>query len=347
MSAGDGAERGEDPEPSSGLMPSAEADSKKSGSLARVSVVVAAHTRIRYLKQAVRSVVAQQPEEIIVVKYGREPELDADLAALGARVHVTQERYQGGKLADGLEVATGDVVAFLDDDDVFLPGKIARVREVFADPRVIFHGHRYTPFRDIPPQRGTSGLLRLFETGQGNQYWEGLKPVVASCASVRREALLPSLSALRQTTVADHAVFMLAVVARKWMAMDQSVLTGYHRVVADGTQRSSSSLWQEPQASASGDISWMLDMLDSESGGVRRTLTPMVVSAVIHLVFVSGETEFHEYRRTMRALLDGVGVRRPLAVMFVLMFGYPLSPRGTLALYRTWKALAGDAEPRG
>jgi len=308
-----------------------------------VSVVVGAHTRVEFLERAVRSVASQGPDEIIVVKYARNPGLDEKLTALGARVHVSREPWSGGKFAEGIELAAGKVVAFLDDDDVFLPGKIARVRSVFQDPRVVFHANRYFPFTDTPPEHGEAGPIELFETALGDQYWQGLRPVLTSCSTVRRDILLPWVDQLRTLTVADHPMFMKAVTARQWIAMDRSILTGFHLVRAGNVIRAANTIWFKPGVSAQRDIAWMLDLLDSESGGVRKTLTPMVVNSVVHFVFLTGETRFREYRRTMRALLDGVGLRRPLTVPSALMFGYPLSPKLAISLNRAWKSLVGNA----
>ncbi len=317
------------------------------GPMPTVSVIVAAHARVQFLKEAVASVVAQAPDEVLVVKYTRDPELDRELTDLGAVVRQSQQPFQGGKVADGIEWARGDVVALLDDDDVFLPGKVGRLRETFADPRVIFYANRYLPFTETPPPRQGYGPVRLFRTGEGNQFRAGLRPALASCIAARRATMLPSLEVLRGLTIADHTMFMLAVAARQWMAMDQSVLTGYRVGRVAGALRPAQSIWSRPGASAEHDIEWMLDLLDAQPDGVRATLNPMVANAVIHLVFLTGDTRFHEYRRTMRAILNGVGVRRPLIVPSTLMFAYPVSPRLAISLNRVWKSLVGYHHHQG
>lgn len=313
----------------------------------RVSVVIAAHTRVQFLREAVSSAAAQKPDEILVMKFSQDPGLDRELETLGARVYRTNEPYQGGKIAEGIERATGDAVALLDDDDVYLPGKVARLRDAFADPRVIFYANRYLPFTDVPPEGRGYGPLRLFHTGRGNQFREGLKPALASCIAARRSMILPWIGELRRLTIADHTMFMIAVTQQQWMAMDQSVLTGYRVGRVEGALRPAQSIWNRPGASATRDIAWMLDLLDSQPNGVRETLNPMVANAVIHLVFLTNDTHFHEYRRTMRAVLRGVGLRRPLIVPSALMFGYPLSPRIAISVNRVWKSLVGYHHHQG
>lgn len=313
----------------------------------RVSVVIAAHTRVEFLRRAVTSATTQSPDELIVVKYTQDPGLDRELEGLGARVLHTTEPFQGGKYAEGIERASGDVVVTLDDDDVFLAGKIARIREVFGDPNVVFYANRYLPFTDTPPTAGAPGPVRRFDTAQGNQFRAGLKPVLMSCLAVRRSTIVPWLGDLRRLTIADHTIFMIAVTQRKLMAMDSTVFTGYHVGQVAGQLRPSQSIWFRPGASPERDLAWMLDLLDSQTDGPKETLNPMVANAIIHLVFLTGDKEFREYRRAMRAILHGVGVRRPLTVPSILMFGYPLSPRLALSLYRTWKSLVGYQHHQG
>ena len=306
-----------------------------------VSVVISAHLRTQFLKEAVSSVASQSPDEIIVVKYSADEVLDRELAGLGAKVVLTQEPFQGGKVAVGIEQARGDVVALLDDDDTFLPGKVSRIREVFADPRVVLHTNRFIPFTQLPTGPPELGPSRLFLAGEGNLYKQGLRPVVASCLAVRRRPILPWVNDLHRLTIADHTMFMIAVAHQQPIAVDRSILTGYRVATMGGAVHPAQSIWSRPGATAERDLRWMLDLLDSTTDGVRDTLSPMVASAVIHLVFLTGDANFHDFRRTVRAILGGLGIRRPLVVPTILMLGYPLSPRLAIQLNRRWKSLVG------
>lgn len=335
------------PSPRNAVVASPETTAPDGRARVRVSVVVAAHTRVEFLKRAVASAADQSPDEIIVVKFTQDPQVDLELARLGATVVHSREPFQGGKYAEGIERASGDVVVALDDDDVFLAGKVARVRSVFSDPTVVCYTNRYRPFTETPPPAGELSPVRRFETGRGNQYREGLKPVLMSCLAFRRQAILPWTADLRRLTIADHTIFMIAVAERRVIAMDASILTGYHVGQVEGQLRPAQSIWNRPGANPERDLRWMLDLLDSATDGARETLTPMVANAVIHLVFLTGDTNFHDYRRAMRAILHGVGIRRPLVVPSTLMFGYPISPKLAISLYRTWKSLVGFHHHQG
>jgi glucosyl-dolichyl phosphate glucuronosyltransferase len=95
------------------------------------SVIICAYTVERWddTMQAVASVQAQQPtpnEIILVVDHN--PELLTRLAEglPGVRVvSSTNERGSSGARNTGVALATGDIVAFLDDDAVAQPGWLA------------------------------------------------------------------------------------------------------------------------------------------------------------------------------------------------------------------------------
>lgn len=115
------------------------------------SVIICAYTAERWddTMRAVASVQAQQPtanEVILVVDHN--PELLARLAEELPGVRVvsnTRERGSSGARNTGVALATGDIVAFLDDDAVAQPGWLAALTAPYADPDVMGVGGRTTP----------------------------------------------------------------------------------------------------------------------------------------------------------------------------------------------------------
>ncbi|HLH93889.1 MAG TPA: alpha-1,2-fucosyltransferase [Xanthobacteraceae bacterium] len=97
---------------------------------ARVSVVIPAHGRPAMLKEAVASVLQQTKpaSEIIIVLTEATPECAAaahDLASNGiVRVVSTSEPFLSKVRNEGVHAATGEWIAFLDDDDVWRPQKL-------------------------------------------------------------------------------------------------------------------------------------------------------------------------------------------------------------------------------
>ena len=90
-----------------------------------ISVIVTAYNRKKYLLGAVRSALNQTlPRdlyEVIVVKNFRDEAIDRELEERGVVNLYSNDVSQGGKVHEALEVAKGDVVSLLEDDDEFLP----------------------------------------------------------------------------------------------------------------------------------------------------------------------------------------------------------------------------------
>jgi len=98
----------------------------------RVSVILPTHDRRSLLVRAARSVLAQEFRdlELIVVDDASQEDIAGAVAALeDSRVRLVRlDQRQGGAGARnaGLAQARGDLVAFQDSDDEWLPGKLAR-----------------------------------------------------------------------------------------------------------------------------------------------------------------------------------------------------------------------------
>ena len=105
----------------------------------RVTAVVTTYDRPESLREALQSVLGQTrpPDEILVVDDGANPATQKTVNAVGeGRVRYHQNPTNLGLAASrnvGLELATGDLIAFLDDDDAWLPEKIERQVRVFED----------------------------------------------------------------------------------------------------------------------------------------------------------------------------------------------------------------------
>lgn len=94
-----------------------------------VSVLMSTYNRAHLLPEALDSLLAQSrlPDEIIVVDDGSTDHTQAVLAAYGPPVQTIYQENQGPPSArnTGLRAATGDLIAFLDSDDVIPPESIA------------------------------------------------------------------------------------------------------------------------------------------------------------------------------------------------------------------------------
>ena len=116
-----------------------------------VSVIVPVYNGEKYLREALESVFEQDysPFEVIVIDDGSTDD-SARIAQSFAVRYVYQEN-QGPAAArnKGIEIATGGFIAFIDQDDTWLPGKLSiQMKHLMADPTLLFAVSRQRFFLD-------------------------------------------------------------------------------------------------------------------------------------------------------------------------------------------------------
>jgi glycosyltransferase involved in cell wall biosynthesis len=104
-----------------------------------ISVVVAARDAELYLAEAIQSILGQTlpPAQVIVVDDGSQDGTAEVAEGFGAAVTVLRREQAGvgAALNSGLELANGDLIGFLDADDVWMPRKLEHQRAVLdAEP---------------------------------------------------------------------------------------------------------------------------------------------------------------------------------------------------------------------
>ncbi|MBW4659881.1 MAG: glycosyltransferase [Drouetiella hepatica Uher 2000/2452] len=95
----------------------------------KVSVIIPAYNGDRFMRQAIDSVLAQtySDYEIIVVDDGSTDRTQQVLQLYGSQIRYQYQPNQGVAIARnrGIALAQGELIAFLDQDDCFLPNKLA------------------------------------------------------------------------------------------------------------------------------------------------------------------------------------------------------------------------------
>lgn len=141
-----------------------------------VSCVVPCFNGERFLDECVRSILAQthRPLEILVIDDGSTDGSAAVVRRFGDRVRYHRQDNRGPAAAcnTGIALATGELIAFLEQDDLWLPGKIERqVAALAADPALAFCvGHvqnvwvpelaaEAARYRDTPVMRPVPGYV--------------------------------------------------------------------------------------------------------------------------------------------------------------------------------------------
>ena len=155
----------------------------------RISVVIPAYNAEQTLEETLDSVVGQTcaPDEVIIVDDGSTDQTK-DVAARHKLAHQLVRTANCGAAAalnTGVKASTGDVIAFLDADDLWTPRKLELQRAAMeADPSIdLVMGH-YEAFEC--PSVAPEELARL-------RYAKGLQPgYLMGCMMIKRRRLKDS-----------------------------------------------------------------------------------------------------------------------------------------------------------
>jgi glycosyltransferase involved in cell wall biosynthesis len=103
-----------------------------------VGVVIPAHNEERWIGECLDSLRAQtlQGFDLVVVDDSSSDRTGEIARARGARVLRVENAGDGGARDAGAEVAEGDVLVFLDADEIFDPDFLERLVAPFSDPKV-------------------------------------------------------------------------------------------------------------------------------------------------------------------------------------------------------------------
>jgi glycosyltransferase involved in cell wall biosynthesis len=148
----------------------------------RVTVVIPTYNRAGLIGASLDSLVAQthQDWDAIVVDDGSTDDTAAVVAGYGSRVRYVRQENRGVGAArnTGLRLATGDLVAFLDSDDLWHPYKLAL--QVAVCERLPEIGYLFTEFVIL---RDDGSLL-----DRGTHRWMGQRAELASLFAHRASA---------------------------------------------------------------------------------------------------------------------------------------------------------------
>ncbi len=139
----------------------------------RITGVIPVRDRAGFVARAIDSALAQgEPAlELIVVDDGSTDATPAVLAGYGEKIAVLRRAPLGRSAARnaGIEAARGEWIAFLDSDDAWLPGKLARQLAFHeAHPEIAMSAHGFERIHPdgraerVPPRQGSEDLRESF-----------------------------------------------------------------------------------------------------------------------------------------------------------------------------------------
>jgi glycosyltransferase involved in cell wall biosynthesis len=192
-----------------------------------VSVIIPVYDRRDLLQEALRSVQRQQSgevREILVIDDGSRDGSGEAAAEVDSRVRVIRQQHAGRSTArnTGIVQASGDLIAFLDSDDLWFPEKLARqLKTIRKNPAAgLVAGHV-----QVVDEEGSN---KLADTKLSRRYLEGVAR--AGCfpdAIIRYRGFFTSTVIVRRSVLADVGLFDPALagnedwelwlrIARRW-----------------------------------------------------------------------------------------------------------------------------------
>jgi len=217
-------------------------ESAPSSSPIKLSVIIASHDRREYVINAVKSVLQQEYDrdslEIIVVKNYEDQKIDEFLREQGVKNIISHEKYLGGKHAAGICVSSGDVISFLDDDDLFLPNKLKHASQLFKLYKFSFYHNdqSFTLSNSVQKKMDKKYKLNIIDLNS-NDAREKLKKAInltphynCSSISISRDIAIAALNCIKKITADfDTFWFLFSVDQGKTILVDNKVLTYYNR----------------------------------------------------------------------------------------------------------------------
>lgn len=215
-----------------------------------ISALIASHGR-NTVGKAIQSVLNQTLEsslfELIVVADKRldvlrKFELDSRLT-----IKYSDHSDPGGKWAEAIRIAKGDIICFLDDDDEWVPEKLVQILKTFREnvsvgyyhnghTSIDYDGTVLTGFPELRHYYAVEKVGRFSTVDHPQakfdyQYLASLgAPFNSSCISLRRELLLPYVDLLSEGMwMVDYFWFYAFSVSDYDILIDNMPLTLYRR----------------------------------------------------------------------------------------------------------------------
>lgn len=215
-----------------------------------ISALIVSHGRPE-VSQAIESVLQQDLQrdlfEIIIVADTKIVELEKFKNDPKITIKYSNNKDPGGKWAEAIELSKGQIICFLDDDDMWLPGKMSYVLGKFQNDQNLGYYHNghisidqdgnllegFTELRHYysikkiksfnfnPLENGKIDIQTLFKFGA---------PFNSSCISIRKDIVEPFLYLLNEGKwLVDYFWLFTYAVSTFSILIDEKPLTLYRR----------------------------------------------------------------------------------------------------------------------
>ena len=208
-----------------------------------ISVIITAFNRKEFLERAINSAIGQsfpdQRYEIIIVT-NFTPSVDP--AVLNKfKGEIKYIRFTTEQISEmlllGIKNSRGNIICFLDDDDLFTEEKLQRVYEVFTNhPDLVYYHNNYLRFRDCGNlQKGLFWTNKSLYIPKKEMKVRKIREVIRkggnfnlSCISVKRSQLGTISNKDWNFNYLPDSMLFYFMLGRGDFIVDSTVLTHYH-----------------------------------------------------------------------------------------------------------------------
>jgi glycosyltransferase involved in cell wall biosynthesis len=139
-----------------------------------ISVIIVAYNGREFIREAVKSVANQtlpkDEYELIVVKSFEDAYVDDVVKNMKSKSLLTDLISYGAKVTLAIEKAEGDVICFLDDDDMYSPWRLEVIRDKFKhNPSLIYYHNNVLVVDELGKSILDSSIEKLASTKKFSQ----------------------------------------------------------------------------------------------------------------------------------------------------------------------------------
>ena len=181
-----------------------------------ISVIITAYNRKEFLLNAIKSVLYQTLDkkyyEIIVIKNFRDENIDCFINENKIK-HIVMDGTVGEFLDKGILETNGEIISFLDDDDLFFPNKLDVIYNEFKRYNDVVYYHNNHITMDERYQKLDSNLG---------------KSIIFNLSSISIKKAIFNLNNLKKiNSNTDHFMYLLALESNKVIMNSKQKLTYY------------------------------------------------------------------------------------------------------------------------